>query len=207
MVAHDANAQEAATRRKMRVQQFANTLAILGVAAGFVAVAAFFFVNSSTWFPRKPRPHPPEVVAEPAPSTPVAQIAAPVEVAPLLSIATPVAAEPKPVPVSKEQPGAPKRRTSEGEPLPPPVVLAPVPEPAVVPETAPAEPAADTRPGASAAKSMLTSIKCYREFAYEGQFGGRQRFSALCVGGNRRQVSCLGAGCKIEYAPAPSHVP
>jgi hypothetical protein len=191
----------------MRWQQFANTLAIFVVAAGFVAVAAFFFVNSGTWFPRKPKRPPAEVVVEPAPSAPVAPMQTPIEVAPPVSASTPVAVEPKPLPTPQEHPSAPKRRTSEGEPLPPPVVLAPAPEPKIAAEVAPAEPAADTRPGASAAKHMLTSIKCYREFAYEGQFGGRQRFSALCVGGNRRQVSCLGAGCKIEYAPAPSHLP
>ena len=67
-------------------------------------------------------------------------------------------------------------------------------------------PAMDRRSGPPA-KRMLNSIKCFDEFAFDRQSGGRQYFSALCKGGNRMQVSCAGAGCKIEYAPAPRHFP
>ena len=54
---------------------------------------------------------------------------------------------------------------------------------------------------------MLNSIKCFDEFGFDYEAGGREYFSAHCKGGNRKQVSCIGSGCKIEYAAAPSHVP
>ena len=54
---------------------------------------------------------------------------------------------------------------------------------------------------------MLNSIKCFDQFEFDFRAGGRQFFSALCKGGNRMQVSCAGAGCKIVYAPPPSHYP
>ena len=63
------------------------------------------------------------------------------------------------------------------------------------------------RPSGPAAKQMLNSIKCFDQFEFDFRADGRQVFSALCKGGNRMQVSCAGAGCKIVYAAPPSHVP
>jgi hypothetical protein len=125
-----------------------------------------------------------------------------------------VASEPK-VPASTPKPVAP--RAAAAAPKPKPVAAIPPPEPPTIrlhpPVAAPAsetpanEVSAYERPSGAAAKHMLNSIKCFDAFAYDYGRGGRQYFSALCKGGNRKQVSCAGAGCKIEYAPAPSHLP
>jgi len=53
---------------------------------------------------------------------------------------------------------------------------------------------------------MLFSIKCFDDLEYEGEADGRQYYSGLCKGGNRKEVSCVGAGCKVEYARPPSHL-
>jgi len=62
-------------------------------------------------------------------------------------------------------------------------------------------------PNALAANRLLYSIKCFDQLAYEGESRGRQLYSALCKSGARKQVSCNGASCRIEYAPPPSHLP
>jgi hypothetical protein len=88
-----------------------------------------------------------------------------------------------------------------------PKALPEPPEPAGAGETATAELAPIALPSGGAAKQVLNSIKCYDQFAFDYQKGARRYFSAQCLGGNRMQVSCIGAGCKIEYAPPPSRVP
>jgi hypothetical protein len=54
---------------------------------------------------------------------------------------------------------------------------------------------------------MLFSIKCFDDLAYDKSARGREYFSGLCKDGHRMKVSCAGAGCRVEYAPPPSHVP
>jgi hypothetical protein len=54
---------------------------------------------------------------------------------------------------------------------------------------------------------MLFSIKCFDDLAYEKSARGREYFSGLCKDGHRMEVSCAGAGCRVEYGPPPSHVP
>jgi hypothetical protein len=204
VLSEEAIAQEATLRRSIRRQQFANTLAIGGFALGLLAIAALLFVWSNARRPTdRPQVAAPPVAAAPTPPVAKAPVATPAATA---SIAH---AAPSPAPRPVAPPAvAPKPRTSEGEPLPPaPRIRLSPPEPATaaaVPVVA--IPAID-RPSGAPAKRMLNSIKCFDEFAFEGQAGGRQYFSARCKGGNRMQVSCAGAGCKIEYAPAPKHYP
>jgi len=75
----------------------------------------------------------------------------------------------------------------------------------IVSEAASAGSAATSYSSAAPAKRVLVSIKCLDQFAFEGQAGARQYFSAMCESGFRRQVSCVGAGCRIEYARPPPH--
>ena len=191
-------------RARMRRQQFVNSVLVFIVAAAVIAGAGYFIFNKVDWQrptpakvqPKEPVPparHVAPPVAAPAPS---ATIAARSATAPATAepIAKPVAA-PKPRPVEPEP--APSSRFEA--PAPP---VTPVP---VEPEATATSPL--DQPSAAAAKRMLFSIKCFDDLAFERNSHGRHYFSGLCKDGHRKEVSCAGAGCRVEYAPPPSHVP
>lgn len=200
---------EDAIRRSMRRRQFANTFVILLFALGIVALSAFLLERLHKVHGEQPViPLPPEVeaVLPPRPS-PAASIAAPAPastVAPPAALALRLTAE-KPRPVA---PVPPEAKPVKPPRTPPPPSLPPdpaMPTVKLAPD-APAESAAFDNPSAGAAKRMLVSIKCVEQLNYEGARNGRRYFSGLCENGQRREVSCTGAGCKIEYARPPSHV-
>jgi hypothetical protein len=207
-VADEAFAGEAAVRRRLRWHEVANSLVILLFALAIVAVAAFVVTRSDAWHRhRRAAASEPAVVTAPAPAKPVPRVTAPAaatppRVAETATVAKPPPPKPAPPKASAVEPKQPKSATTPPEPR---IRLAP-PEPTVATEE-PAELSAMDRPSGPAAKQMLNSIKCFDEFEFDFRARGRQYFSALCKGGNRKQVSCAGAGCKIEYARPPSHVP
>ena len=205
-MSEETQAREAEVRKQLRRSQSANTLTILFFVFALIGVAGYFIVTSDLW--QRTEPVEAELVEDaPRPAPAITSEPAPAEVAVSATTNVPVIAEitsPKPA----MRPDAPTPRTSEGErPAPKPAIRYSPPEPSVATEAAPADPAASASASADPAKRMLVSIKCFDDFAFERQVGIRKYYSARCASGLRRQVSCVGAGCKIEYAPAPSHVP
>jgi hypothetical protein len=199
-VANEAISNEATLRRKIRRSEIFNTLAILFFAVGIPTLAVFLFAR---WNARHPQARsesgPSKIVAVPATPTPIAQVKAPAEVVVPAPAKTPASVEPRPS-LPSQGAAASKPRKSEATTAPPaPEVRPRPPEPTVVSEVAPAELSAMEYPSAPAAKRVLVSIKCFDQFAFERKSKGRQYFSALCMSGERRQVSCQGAGCRIEY--------
>jgi hypothetical protein len=208
VASEQANSLEALVRARMRRQQAANSALILAVAVAAIGVGAFFAFSAVDWHRPAPPPKTKQAHVVAAPRKPVPAIAAP---APVASSAAPVAALPQPNAAPPTPPPPPKDPRLEPAPMQRNIDYAPPPiRPAS--EAARNAPVAtgDSAlgyPSADAAKHMLFSIKCFDELAYEGERGGRQHFSGLCLGGNRMEVSCAGAGCRVEYAPPPSHVP
>jgi hypothetical protein len=187
----------------MRRQQVANSLLILFVAAGFVAVAAA--VAWFLWTDSTPPPAPPPEVVAPAPRL-APSVPAPVAAASVSVPVAPVVIEKDPE-VSVPAPTVAPMRKAESPPPEPTRVAPPSPAP-----VAPAPPPLAGRPAleypnALAANRLLYSIKCFDQLAYEGEARGRHYYSALCKSGARKEVSCNGASCRIEYAPAPDHLP
>jgi len=195
----------------MRRQQFANTFVIMLFALGIVTLSAIVMGRWHPW-QAEPRPQarhtPKAAMPRPQPAKPAASLAPQVPA----TVVAPVAVAPRPAPKPAPPADEPRRKPTASEkaaaasseiarraapPAPPPTPSQP---------EAPPRSAFDY-PGAGAAKRVLVSIKCLDGLAYEGEMHGRQYFSARCENGNRRSVSCAGAGCKIEYAPPPSHVP
>jgi hypothetical protein len=200
MAADEALAREAAVRSRMRRQQVANSLLVLLFAGAIVAAAVFLLARSDVW--RRPA-RAPRIAAPAAPvrlPPPVAAVATSASVAVPLSTNAPSVAQ---VPHPKPKKPTPVAATSKARERasPPPIFATPPPPPA------PTERSAYDYPSAGAAKRMLVSIKCLDQLAYEGKADGREFFSAICANGHRRQVSCAGAGCRIEYARPPSHLP
>jgi hypothetical protein len=200
----DSLPNEAAVRAGMRRQQVANSMLILFVAGGFVAVAvavAWFLWADSERPPARPlevvAPTPRIAPSAPAP-VPAASVSIPVvPVVPVVAKKRAEASVPAPTvaPMRKAESPAPEpRRATQRSPAP----VAPAPPPFVN------RPALEF-PGALAANRLLYSIKCFDQLAYEGEARGRHYYSALCKSGARKEVSCAGASCRIEYAPAPSH--
>lgn len=210
MATNEAMANEAEVRKRLRRHEVANTLAILAFSLGIVALAVIFAMRSPLWHRSPPRVLPAAV----APDPPRAAAVAPAEVAVQVPAPQPLPTRAPAAPLEKPRPEASSPRTPDAASTSARVVASPpgpAPSPAVPEAThdvaaAKADASAMDRPSGPAAKRMLNSIKCFDAFAYEGEAGGRQVFSALCKGGNRMEVSCAGAGCKIEYAPAPSHL-
>jgi hypothetical protein len=204
---------EDAVRRRMWRQQFANTLAIMVFALAIVALAAFFVQRGRLFH----RPAPPVVRHAPKPTAArprPAAIAPPTSVVMPTSVVTPASVAQAVPPVPKQSAPAPaaqkprayqpqaslSRSAEQVRPAPEPAATTPVQQSA--PAQSPYE-----MPGANGATRVLVGIKCVDDFRYEGLAGGRHYFSARCQSGSRRSVSCVGGGCKIEYAPPPSHVP
>jgi len=189
-------------RARMRRQQFVNSVLVFIVAAAVIAAAGYFIVNAVDW--QRPTPAKVQPKEPVPPAKPVATPAA--EPAPPATIAAPIASGATAPPIAKPV-AAPKPRPVEPEPAPSPRFDPPTP-----PATpAPAEPTTTVtspldQPSATAAKRMLFSIKCFDDLAFERNSHGRHYFSGLCKDGHRMEVSCAGAGCKVEYAPPPSHV-
>ena len=214
MVAVEAFAREDEIRRRLRRSQIANSLVILLIAAGILFAAAFLILRMGAWhFQPRPSSDPLKIVAAPAPVASVSHAKAVPAATALAVTPAPPVVEPKaeassaralaPKSMEVEVPASPPLPTVFPEPREPPEP----PEPPDAGGAATAEPAPIALPSGGAAKQMLNSIKCYDRFAFDYQKRARRYFSAQCLGGNRMQVSCIGAGCKIEYAPPPSHVP
>jgi hypothetical protein len=205
---------EDAVRRRMRRQQFANTLAIMVFALGIVVFATWLVERGRLWH----RPAPPQARHEPKPMAArprpaVTAPPAPVEAPASVAQATAPGQEP-----AVSQPVTDKARPQEREVRPRPIVepmqaapapasAAEIPQAQVQPAPGPAARSPYDMPGANGATRVLVGIKCTDDFRYEGEARGRQYFSARCESGSRRSVSCVGGGCKIEYAPPPSHLP
>ena len=221
----DAIALEAALRRRQGWQQFVNTMALLAFVAAIVSVSAFFVLRSGAW-QAKPAPEVPVTRRVPAAAAPVARRpAAPAAPSPVASapaaVPAPAAVVPTPKPASPRAASpvaaAPYKLEAEAPMQAASTQAAPRARAAIryMPSEASTEPA-PARLGAAqslakfnggpGAKRMLNSIMCFDDFSFDYAAGGREYFSALCKGGNRKQVSCAGSGCKIEYAPPPSHV-
>ena len=201
-----ANSIEALVRARMRRQQFANSVLIFALAAVVILGAGYFIVRSVDWGHVEPAKEPKPVRPAPVRAKPVA----PVAPAAPATVAIPVAVAPAPVtkPVTKpaEQSKPKPRLDADAPPRIAPAPSVPPPPPAAPEVSAPPTPSALERPSAAAAKRMLFSIKCFDSLAYEGSARGREYFSGLCKDGHRMEVSCAGAGCKVEYAPPPSHL-
>lgn len=205
VVANAAFAHEAEILRKLRRQQTANTLAILVLVGGIVALAAFLIARSDAWHrPAPPAAGPAQVVVAPTPSTPPAPAQAPTDVAASVPVGPPAFVDPRPkLPSQPAKIAKPRESERARRPLAPEIRTRPT-GPTVVAEAAAPAGSALGYASASAAKHLLVSIKCVEQFAFERQAKGRQYFSAVCESGFRRQVSCMGAGCRIEYdRPAP----
>jgi hypothetical protein len=195
-------------RARMRRQQVANSLLIFALACAVIAAAGYYIFQFVEW----PRPAPPR-------QRPHAENAR-VPVAPRATIETPAAPATVPAPLGVEpeiastqvkKPEA--KREASTVPLRPPAqpkrtAPMPLPPPAPVISPEPSRPSANAldQPSAAAAKRMLFSIKCFDDLAFEGSARGRHYFSGLCKDGHRKEVSCAGAGCKVEYARPPSHL-
>jgi hypothetical protein len=199
----------------MRRQQAANSLLILALVGGAIALAALFIATRVDWR----RPAPLRAPATETASAPVPRPAAPAKALPASpAVPAPVAVIPAaPGPVQKPQPAQPLYRLEAEAQLQQSQSSSSPEAPARPRRTPPASGGEPQRLGTAAsladyaggpgAKRMLNTIKCFDEFSFDYERGGRQYFSALCKGGNRMQVSCIGSGCRIEYAPAPSHLP
>jgi len=197
----------------MRRQQFANTLAIMVFALGIVVLATWLVQRGRLL--QRPAP-PPEAQHEPKPmaarprpavTAPPATVEAPASVAQAMAPAQkPAVSTPE-----KPRPQAPEVRpphiVKPMQAAPAPAAAAAVPDAQVQPAAAPTAHSPYDFPGANGATRVLVGIKCTDDFRYEGEARGRQYFSARCESGSRRSVSCVGGGCKIEYAPPPSHLP
>jgi hypothetical protein len=207
-VADEAFSNETSVRRGLRLHEVANFLVVLFFAGAVVALAAFVVIRSGALH-RHSRSveNAPTIVAAPAPAKSSAPAKAPAVATAPTPVSTSVPAEPTPKRAApKVIEKKPAKVATVAAPPPPQIRYGP-PEPTNADQVATAEPAPMERPGGGAAKQMLNSIKCYDNFAFDREAAGRRYFSALCKGGNRMQVSCFGAGCKIVYGPPPSHVP
>jgi hypothetical protein len=199
MAVHESTPNEGAVNARMRRQQVANSLLILVLAAGFVAIAAIAY----WWSKARTSPSAPAVQAK-------ASVVAPAPPATPRPAAVAVPAAP-PVRSPKPTPPVPKPTLAPMRPAAAQLAPSSVEERSEVPEGQ-LQPPANERPAleypnALAANRLLYSIKCFDGLAYEGESRGRHRYSALCKSGARKQVSCKGASCRIEYAPPPSHLP
>jgi hypothetical protein len=204
---------EDAVRRRMRRQQFANTLAIMVFALGMVVLATWLVDRGRLLH----RPAPPAVRHAPKPATPRPRPAATV---PPAIVATPASVSPSMAPTPKPgtskpaaersraaEPSAPPARRAEAMQRAPAEAAPPMQQVQAAPAASPATRSPYEMPGANGATRVLVGIKCADDFRYEGEARGRHYFSARCESGSRRSVSCVGGGCKIEYAPPPSHLP
>jgi len=194
-------------RARMRRQQVANSLLILVLACAVIAAAAYYFFQHVEWTHPAPARQSAHGESAPVPVVPRATIASPAAPA---TVAAPLAIEQDIPPKPAHEPAA--KRETAAKPTPPPrqpaplVRAAPPPAPATSPAPARPAPGVLDQPSAAAAKRMLFSIKCFDDLAYEGSARGRHYFSGLCKDGHRKEVSCAGAGCKVEYARPPSHL-
>ena len=201
MTANEALAKEDSIRRKLRWHEMANTLAIVILLLGIVTVAAVLFARSNALHPKvSPARAPQKIVVAPPPLAKAVPAAVPTQPSAPASVSTIAFVDPRPKLPPQPEEVVPKPKKAASESRASARELAPSrPEPAVVAEVRTLAPDAIDRPSGPAAKRVLVSIKCFEQFAFERQAKGRQYFSALCENGFRREVSCQGAGCRIDY--------